>query len=156
MVLLLKRHFSNSLAYYRLKNNYEDKLPAIMNPSEETIFSAHHHLCTFLPLCISWNYHNLDLNCSPKMHVFSVAILEVVGPKGRSLLVTGNMLLNGIVGWTTWSFFFLSFLSQPSYKPCHMFPTWCAVPTRGPRAMRLTDHRLKFPKLWGQINFTFL
>lgn len=73
--------------------------------------------------------------------------------QGRSLLVTENMHLNGIVGWAIWSFV----PSHPSYKLCHGFSTrWWAVPTRGPRTMWPIDHKLKFPKLGEQINFAFV
>lgn len=52
--------------------------------------------------------------------MFSVAILRVAGPQGRSLLVTGNMHLNGIVGWTYDLFPFPSQLQALSQVPYMM------------------------------------
>lgn len=115
MALLLKRHFSNSLAYYSLKKNYKENPSAVINPSQVTIFSAPCHLdCTFYPYACHKNDTNLYLKCPRKLHVLSGASLG-----GRA---TANVLLNDTDHLL---FFFLSF-SIPAAS-CHMFPTWCTV-----------------------------
>lgn len=139
MALLLKRHFSNSLAYYSLKKNYKENPSAVINPSQVTIFSAPCHLdCTFYPYACHKNDTNLYLKCPRKLHVLSGASLG-----GRA---TANVLLNDTDHLL---FFFCHFPSQlqaVSHVP-HMM--YC------PRAMRPSDHRLKFPKLQGQTNSPF-
>lgn len=99
MALLLKRHFSNSLAYYSLKKNYKENPSAVINPSQVTIFSAPCHLdCTFYPYACHKNDTNLYLKCPRKLHVLSGASLG-----GRA---TANVLLNDTDHLL---FFFLSF-----------------------------------------------